>query len=282
MSNPIEKPLQNYFQRLTTLNGVLHVIKSQSEIALSRLKRHESDAAQALPIWYGSRVLLEDIGDIPSDLWRRFRPTDHSFVIHPEDAEEAFADILERINLFIVSQAYEACETFLFDSVAYLHHSQPATVDENKLEKWDKKNSHPSTLEDWRRYVRATYRGKNNRKLLCWIRHLAHKVAEIEKQNTLRMNLKDWFTAASEVRHAATHSTGLIKTERFRLLSKQEQAVLRSCFPGVDDPDGYDLHLNTKSVGRALIVFHNYAYAIHKGLCIKYGYIPAYAAEISQ
>jgi len=287
MSNPIEKPLQNYFQRLTTLNGVLHVIKSQSEIALSRLKRHESDAAQALPIWYGSRVLLEDIGDIPSDLWRRFRPTEHVFVIHHEDAEEAFADILERINLFIVSQAYEAYETFLFDSVAYLHHSQPATADKRKLKEWaNKGNGYPSTVEDWCRYVRGrdTYRGKNNSKLLRWIRNLAPQVEKVEneKQNTLRVNLQDWFAAATEGRHAATHSNGLVKTERVRLLSRQKQAVLRSYFAGVNSPDGYVLHLDTESAGRALQVFHSYAYAIHKSLSIEHDQVPAYASDISQ
>ena len=283
MDNPIEKPLHDYFQRLTTLNGILYVIKSQSEIALSRLKRHESDAAQSLPIWYGSRVLLEDIGDIPSDLWRRFRPTKDVFVIHHEDAEEAFADILEHINLFIVSQAYEAYETFLFDSVAYLHYSEPATrTDKKRLEKWDKKNSHPSSLEDWRNYARGTYRGKNNRELLCWIRRLAPQVEKVETGNTLGMNLQDWFEAVSEVRHAVTHSNGLIKTENVGRLSSDAQAVLRNQFSGIDTADGYHLHLDTKSAREALQVFHNYAYAIHKSLSLKHGHVPAYASEISQ
>lgn len=285
MSNPIEKPLQNYFQRLTALNGVLHVIKSQSEIALSRLKPHESDAPQALPMWYGSRLLLEDIGDIPHDLWRQFRPTEHVFVIHHGDAEEAFADILESINLFIVSQAYEAYETFLFDSVTYLHHSLLAPADKEKLKKWaNKRNGYPSTVEDWHRYVRDTYRGKSNSKLFRWIRHLAPQVEEVEdeKQNTLRVNLQDWFAAAAEVRHAATHSNGLVKTEQVRDLSSRKQAVLRISFPGVDGPDGYVLHLDTESAGRALQVFHSYAYAIHKSLSIKYDQVPAYTSEISQ
>lgn len=282
MNNPIEKPLHDYFQRLTTLNGVLNVIKSQSEIALSRLKRHKSDAAQTLPIWYGSRVLLEDIGDIPSDLWRQFRPTEYAFVIYHEDAEEAFAEILERIDLFIVSQAYEAYETFLFDSVAYLHYSEPSTADKKKLEKWDKKNSHPCSLEDWRNHTRGTYRGKNNRELLCWIRHLAPQVEKVETGNTLGMDLKEWFAAASEVRHAATHSNGLIKTESVGRLSNDAQAVLRDQFPGIDTADGYHLHLDTKSARETLQVFHNYAYAIHKSLSLKYGHVPAYASEISQ
>ena len=282
VSNPIEKPLEDCLQQLTTLNGVLHVIKSQGDMALARLKSYDSSRVQQR-LLYASRLLLEDIGSIPDDLWRQFSSTGHDFVVRGEDVEQAFADILERMNLYIVSQAYETYETFLFDSVAYLHYSEPATrTDKKRLEKWDKKNSHPSSLEDWQNYARGTYRGKNNRELLCWIRCLASQVADIEKQNTLRMNLHDWFEAASEVRHAATHSSGLIKTENVGRLSRDAQAVLRNQFPGIDTADGYHLHLDTKSAREALQVFHNYAYAIHKSLSLKHGYVPAYASEISQ
>lgn len=282
MSNPVEEPLDGFFNRITALDGVLNVIKSQSSIALSTLKRHESNNPQTLPkIWLGCRVLLEDIGDIPDDRWRRFHPTDHVFVIRSEDAEQAYADILERINLFVVSQAYEAYETFLLDSVAYLHCAAPATVDKRKQKKWGEKHGPLSTKEQYRQYVRGTYRGKNNSKLLSWIRKLASQVEGVEKHNTLTMDLQDWFAATSEVRHAATHSYGVVKAERMRHLSEQQKAILRSRFPGVDGPDGYVLHLDTKSAERALGTFHNYAYAIHKSLSIEYGFPPAYATKIS-
>jgi len=282
MSNPIEKPLQNCFERLNTLNGALHMIKSQSDIALSRLKSHVSDKAQER-LLYGSRLLLEDIGNIPSDLWRQFHPTNYVFVVRGKDLEQAFADIIEHMNLLIVSQGYETFETFLFDSVAYLHYAQPATANSKKLEKWvNKGNSYPSTLEDWSQYVRAKYRGKNDRDLLSWIRRLASHVSEVEKQNTLRMDLREWFAAVSEVRHAATHSKGLIKREKGNSLSTVGQAILRSQFPGMESTNGYDLHLDTKSSGRALEVFQDYAYAIHKSLSIEYDQVPAYTSKISQ
>ena len=278
VSNPIEKPLDDCLQRLTTLNGVLHVIKSQGNITLARLKNHGSNNT----LLYASKLLLEDIGTIPDDLWRQFSSTGHDFVVRGEDVERTFADILEHINLFIVSQAYEAYETFLLDSVAYLHYSQPTTVDKKKLEKWDEKHNHPSTLEDWHRYSRDTYRGKNNRGLLSWIRQLAPQVEKVETRNTLGMDLKEWFAAASEVRHAATHSNGFIKGENVDRLSCVGQAVLRKQFPGIDTADGYHLHLDTKSAREALEVFHNYAYAIHKSLSLGHGLVPAYASEISQ
>lgn len=281
MNNLLEEPLDVFFDRITALNGVLHVITSQSSIALSSLKRHESDNPQTLPdILHGCRILLEDIGNFPDDRWRQFHTTNYVFVIRSEGAQQAYADILERINLFIVSQAYEAYETFLLDSVAYLHWTVPATVDERKQKKWGKKNGPLSTKEQYRQYVRDTYRGKNNSKLLSWIRELASQVEEVEKHNTLTMDLRDWFAAASEVRHAATHSYGVVKTERMRNLSRQENAILRSFFPGVDEPGGYVLHLDTKSAERALKTFHNYAYAIHKSLSIEYGFSPAYATEV--
>jgi len=279
VSNPIEKPLDDCLPRLTTLNGVLHVIKSQGNITLARLKNRGSNST----LLYASKLLLEDIGSIPDDLWRQFSSTGHDSVVRGEDVERTFADILEHINLFIVSQAYEAYETFLLDSVAYLHYSQPATADKQKLEKWAHKgNNDPSTLEDWSHYVRHTYRGKNNRELLSWIRQLALQVEKVETWNTLGMDLKEWFAAASEVRHAATHSNGLIKRENVDRLSCVGQAVLRKQFPGIDTADGYHLDLDTKSAREALQVFHNYAYAIHKSLSLGHSLVPVYASEISQ
>ena len=92
--------------------------------------------------------------------------------------------------MLVVSQAYEAYETFLLDSVACLHHAKPDTVHKKEQEKWSKKCGPLSTKEQYRRYVRYTYRGKNNSDLLSWIRELAPQVEKIERHNTLTMNLR--------------------------------------------------------------------------------------------
>jgi hypothetical protein len=280
MGNPLQTPLDVLFGRITALNGALRVIEAQSRIALDTLKRHKSSDATALPdIWHGSRVLLEDIGDFPDDGWRRFKATAHAFVVRTEDAETAAGEILELIALFAVAQAYEAFETFLFDSVACLHCAKPSTADKRKQAEWAKKCGSPSTREQYRQYARDSYRGRNNAEVLSLIRSLARQVRQVEERNTLATDLRDWLEVASEVRHAATHSSGVLGKERRRRLSRQQEGVLRDWFPGEDRPDGYVLHLDTKSTERALMTFHNYAYAVHKSLSIEHGFRPAYTDE---
>jgi hypothetical protein len=278
MCNPIEAPLRSLFERLTLLNGFLHVLDAQSKTVLSTLRRHEESGAVELPpVWYASRILLEDIADIPNDLWRRFAATPHTFLINATNAEEEFNAISETINLFLVSQAYESFETFLLDTVAHLHFAQPDTADDRKKRKWEKRNGPTASLDNWKAYVRDIYRGKNNMPLLNWIGTLAPDLLQVEDKNTLQMPLRRWFATASEIRHAATHSSGLVKDDRFKPLPPLEQKLLLACFPVLAVDNGHALHLDIKSAGKALEVFHNYAYAIHKSLSIAYTVTPAYS-----
>lgn len=281
MTNPIAQPLESFFARITLLNGTLQVVESQSSTTLSLLREYESDpTSQPPPFLYGSRVLLEDIGVIPGDRWRRSKPTEHRFLVKSEDVETEFQRVSETVNLLLVAQGYEAFETFMLDSVAYLHCAVRGSADPEKLRKWEGKYSPAVSLEDWQAYARWGYRGRNNGPLLDWIATLAPDVEVIEESNTLQMPLRRWFAAATEVRHAAIHSSGLVKADTLADLDPLVRNLLMVAFPGVSTSGGYVLHLSKDSVRHALEAFHNYGYAIHKGLSVKNGFQPAYSTVV--
>lgn len=280
MANPLGKPLERLFARLTVLNGLLTTTDSLISTGKSQFEELVvSNSSNLSEAFFGSRLLLEDIADLPADGWQEFQPTVHSYNFRIDEIGRIAEEILEKINLFAFSQGYEAFETFLLDSVAYLYHSKSITADPSKVEKWLEDHLSLLSKDEWCSYVRYFYRGSNNSKLLRFLRKLAPQIKRVEECNTTCANLQNWFSVASQVRHAATHSSGVIKQDRWTRLAGEKQKVLKNSFPGKIVSSGYELHMDKNSASQNLQLLHNYAYAIHKELSKRYGYCPAYSAS---
>jgi hypothetical protein len=83
-------------------------------------------------------------------------------------------------------------------------------------------------------------------------------------KNNRSINLRDWYSAVSEVRHAATHSDFVIKRDRIRSLNPTVEKTLRERFDGSDEKGAYVLTPTREQAHAAIVCFAEYGYLIFK------------------
>ncbi|MBT4309824.1 MAG: hypothetical protein HOD49_05360 [Anaerolineae bacterium] len=131
--------------------------------------------------------------------------------------------VLNRNCGWAVAQGYEAFETFLKDIIAIYVQNNIATISPEILKTLTpskKKNQELLSLgysqidyEYWRAGV-ASARWNNNDILIQIKNKLSPRLKNVELNNQPSIDLVEWFDIVSEVRHAVTHSNGIIKPER--------------------------------------------------------------------
>lgn len=84
--------------------------------------------------------------------------------------------------------------------------------------------------------------------------------------NVQGFDFRDWWSVASEVRHAVVHSRAIVSTARLKGLGEPRTKLLRAHFPGRQLAGGYRLELTRKSAERAIQHHAEYAFHLYKEL----------------
>ena len=275
-TNPLSRPLESLFRRLTVLNGLLSVLDRR--ISCVRKQIQESiDEKKFDPrpaVFAGSHLLFHAITDF-ANLDTLLGPGS-SFSAADNDYLDALAEILTANANRSVAQSYEAFETFLFDvAAAYLHLHQDE-ANQTHLQRFDDKAAHQGASRSdpvyWTRFVRRQYRGVNNEKVFALLRSFAPQLGSGEENNVHKLDFPSWYKVASVVRHAVIHSDSAVKPDGLRSLSKKEKALLKARFLGVTDSTGVcRMELNKNTAKAAIARFAEYAFFIFKCLSIEDG-----------
>ena len=249
-TNPIQYPLDNLVLRLNTLNGLVFHLESYLKNLRGLLKQAvaKSNIDPSL-IFAGTSLVIRDLTEWPENNWAVYYPSGNFFSQGEEEYLRRGDDLLCREVTWTVSQAYEAFETFLKDIIATYVFIRKDQADTKKVENLDprlrKELLEPTDVEYWKEFIRNKAYWKNV-DLLKFLRKIAPEIEEVEKQNNRNINLTEWYTVVTEVRHAATHSNMLIKSQKMRSWSQEERKLLNHFFPGSDTTGGYILNLNRK------------------------------------
>jgi hypothetical protein len=266
--NPIESPLDNLFLRLNMLNGLLFHLESFLK-NLCKLFREIIAKSNVDPsaIYAGASLVIRDLTERPENNWAVYYPTG-KFISQGEEYLRKVDDLLCSEATWTISQGYEAFEAFLKDITAtyvFIHREQ---ADAGKLEKLDpklrKESLEPTDVEYWKEFIRKAY--PKNVDLLKFLRKIAPELEEVEKRNNRNIDLTEWYVAVTEVRHAATHSNMLIKSEKMRSWSQERHELLNRFFPGTYIDGSYRLEPSRKDAETNLVLFAEYAFGVFKSL----------------
>jgi len=271
--NPIQLPLRVLFSRLNILNGLLTVLDVRlTEIRKVIEKRVQAKTGEMPAILAGCSLPVLDLTS-PETKWYPsggFYAADEGYVV-------AIDDLLYMYSAVVVSQGYEAFETFLFEIAAAYLHTKPGKADTEVKRKFELKGKNggakTSDLAYWQQYVRC-YRGDNNDKIFSLLRVLAPGICQCENSNPHGVDLVAWYDMVSEVRHAATHKDFLVKRASISDWSKEKMEGFSGVFsigPEIAG-EGYKLRIKVKQAEKALSMYGSYAFVIFKFLSIQDGY----------
>jgi len=273
-ANPFQLSLDELFTRLNRLKGLLSYLEDCLN-NFRKLLRENIDRSNIDPscLFAGTSLVIKDISEWPEDSWAVNYPTG-SFALQGEAYLKGVDTLVHRECAWTISQAYEAFETFLKDITAYYLREHREQADAWKLKELDHKlrklSQEPTAIEYWKNFVRLAC-GKN-KELLSFLRKIAPELKEVERKNNLDIDLRKWYSVAAEVRHAATHSDMLIKSNKKNDRLQMKRDLLASFFPGTYTDGCYKLEPSRKDAERNLDLFAAYAFAIFKSLSKSMNY----------
>lgn len=265
--NPLEPALENLFERLNFYNFLIAYIDKRLTDLKNDIERRagESEKIGVEDLMHGTSLIITDLSGPTDDGWLYQYPTGN-FDVEGEDYLQMLDEFVGREAERVVAQGYEAFETYLYDVTARFcdANSEQSLVDHFKgnLPKAPDRN-----LEVWKKAVRGVYRRKPNSDLVDLIRNLGQDLEKAEVHTNNRgLDLVRWYQITGEVRHAVTHSEGVISSKVIEGLDRKEIRVLRKNYPGAKTDEGYALQLDVDSAQEALRTFAEYGYAIFKAL----------------
>ncbi len=272
--NPLNQPIYDLFYHLNTLNGLLFNLDNQLNI-FEKLYRDiiSKSSLDVSKIFSGASLAIRDLTEWPEHGWAIYYPSG-KFSSKGEKYFELIKVLLARASAWTVSQAYEAYEKFLKDISAILLLENQQLAASEKIEKFEsEKKTHNLKKTDiifWRTYL--DYHYKNNKEKLKFLRKICPDISKGETQNNRVVNLIEWFAVVEELRHSATHSNFIIKTDRMINWSKARQEILTNHFSGNNTDQGYELNITREEATLGLEFFSEYSFQVYKFLSISRGY----------
>lgn len=271
--NPLEPSLENLFRKLNFYNFLIAYIGKRLSNLRDDIERRadESERIDVENLMHGTSLVITDLSGPTDDGWLYHYPTGN-FDVEGVEYLQMLGKFVGREAERVVAQGYEAFETYLYDVTACFCNakSDQSLADhfEGNLPKAQDRD-----LEAWKKAVRGVYRRKPNTDLIDLLRDLGQDLEEAEAHTNNRgLDLVRWYQISGEVRHAVTHSEGVISNKDIEGLDRKELRILRQKYPGTTTDEGYALQLDVDSAQEALRTFAEYGYAILKALSEKRGY----------
>lgn len=271
--NPLEPALDNLFERLNFYNFLITYIDKRLTNLKSDIERRagKSEKVGVEDLMHGTSLIITDLSG-PTDGGWLYQYSTGNFDVEGEDYLQMLNEFVGREAERVVAQGYEAFETYLYDVTARFcdAKSEQSLVDHFK---GNLPKAPDRDLEAWKKAVRGVYRRKPNSDLVDLIRNLGQDLGKAEVHTNNRgLDLARWYQIAGEVRHAVTHSEGVISSKVIEGFDRKEIRVLRKNYPGAKTDEGYALQLDVDSAQQALRTFAEYGYSIFKALSEERGY----------
>lgn len=226
--NPLEPALENLFERLNVYNFLISYIDKRLTNLKNDIERRagESEKIGVEDLMHGTSLIITDLSVPTDDGWLYQYPTGN-LDVEGEDYLQMLDEFIGREAERVVAQGYEAFETYLYDVTARFcdAKSEQSIVDHFK---GNLSKAPDRDLEAWKKAVRGVYRRKPNSDLVDLIRNLGQDLEKAEVHTNNRgLDLVRWYQITGEVRHAVTHSEGVISSKVIEGLDRKEIRVLR-------------------------------------------------------
>jgi hypothetical protein len=272
--NPLNPPMYNLFYHLNTLNGLLFTLENQLK-GFDKLYRDfiSKSSIDITRIFSGNSLVIRDLTGWTEEGFVKQYPSG-KFISKGEEYFKLIMVLLARESAWTVSQAYEAYEKFLKDILATFLLENQYIAATKKVEKFESnKKTHnlkKIPISFWRAYL--DYHYKTNKDKLKFIRKICPEISKSETQNNREINLTEWFDVVEELRHSATHSYFIIKTDKMKNWSKGKREILKKYFSGNNTDQGYKLDITKDEATFCLELFSEYSFQIYKMMSISRGY----------
>lgn len=264
-SNPLMAALTRYFERSAVLGGLVFTTWGRLDSLRGNVKEGvASGRIDPDRLLTGRKLIISDLTEWPAHGWRVYYPTGASFEAEGWEYIYLVDQMASTVAGWSVAQSFESFETYLYDVLAYLmeHSNSESNAKVLRLPRGE------APVEEWGKRVRARWRKPDNRELLSRIRRLAPHLEEVETANNRSIDLSAWYSALTEVRHALTHSGGLIKAQARSRLNPSAHNLLSQHFSGTEVDGGYMLRVTPDESFQALELLAEYAFGIFKSLSL--------------
>jgi hypothetical protein len=273
--NPLNAPLYDLFLHLNTLNGLLLNINDQLNSFEKSYRQSISETSFGISsIYSGSSIAIRDLTEWPENSVAKYYSCGAPFSVKGEEYFELIKILIAREASWTISQAYEAFETFLKNTLILLLLENPELAEIKKIEKFklDKKRGDlkESDFSFWEEYLKYYY--KTNSLKLKFLRKICPAIYKSETENNRTIDLNNWFAVVEEVRHSATHSNFIVKNNRMGHWTRAKNEMLKNHFHGRELWYGYILNTTIEDAKFSLILFSEYSFQIYKFLLISRGY----------
>jgi len=263
-ANALVKPLWSFFDRLNAVYALFFHLHANLRARVAGIEQRSLE--KGLP-YAGASIVVADLTDWQADD-TRIKYASGGFAAAGQEYLLLVDKVISWNAGWTVSQGWERFESFLKDITASYLEAHPREASTEKLRTHLKKSAQPSTHEDWRSFLRL-YRGTDNKELLDFVRSTAPDFEKAETHNNRNIDLVKWYKVVAKVRHAVTHSNGLISAES---LQEIDNALLERLFNGTKEAAAYRLEISQENTEDALSIFADYGFALFKALSMKQGY----------
>lgn len=244
--NPLHKAMWSFFNRTSTLNALLH----QTAVW------HKAHLNEANSKTYH----LKGITTITSnDLTSEVAPNQEAELnviraITREEYVDFISNISNKEASYAIGQTYEYFETLIYDTLAaYVKFK-------------DKAYSGKRKLIEIRSELKSKFKSRNNAEAFKFIRQESETYKKYEENNTSSLNLIDWYSVFSLVRHAITHAESNIKRADYDKLSNAQRLLLHKFFHCKICKEYVALKPDYITFREVVKCTHSHAFLIFKGL----------------
>ena len=272
--NPLEELIEEYFTKLNIINGYFYQLEKRIES--HRLKLTDFYSENAIDInrlFAGTSIAFSDLSEWPEDGWRK-NYISGKFYVKGENYLTFAESLIQREAALSIALGYETLEAFLKIICSKFILLNQRVVNKQEYQKFkDRYNGNAnSDIDYWNEYLRLSYKGKNNKYLLKFIREVSPQFEKLEKANNRLLSLSDWFEVSSVVRHSIIHSNSIIKEQQLCKLNNIQMNILNEYFPGTKDNGGYTIRLGSEHTKTQLVILAEYGFLIFKSLSMAGNY----------
>jgi hypothetical protein len=262
----IHIPMEELLRRLKTLNGFIHLLAHQLNIfQKTSIKSFEEKDVDSSKVFAGFALIIPDLST-PDNQHFLNHVHGGAYVKKGDEYFKAGEELVKNWSSWTIAQSYEAFETFLRDIAAYFFRAQRPQKPIGSLQQIP---IDTDNIDAWKSYFRERKWDPSN--ILNLLRLIEPEIEKTERHNILRLDIQQWFSIYTSVRHAVTHSNSRLMRQDIKASAASIEEILPAFFPGSWVEDTYYINCSQENAINIIKLIGAYAFLIYKNLCHKRG-----------
>jgi len=203
--NPLKIEIDDFLSKIASYESLHYQTKTHLTYRIRDVKK-QIETTDGLTPHIGTSLIIGDLTGKSDNGWKLNYPTGFQTEINRTEMIESIEKLISKNGMTYFANCYEILESFLFNIIGEFLNMYPS------YQKYLKSES--LNIIDKKESLRKYYRSKNNKDLLKLLRQISKEFETAEKNNNSGMNLKDWYSVITNVRHSIVHSLNFIDTKK--------------------------------------------------------------------